>query len=656
VKTEKGISRTRQPREPTRRVDPLFSMSFHEVDGAFDGPQADSVEIPKEARQERPQRHGRGRLEATVARAGPRSRTPAGGALWSGSKRSTGSGARSSPRGWSPHRAPHRRGSASGRGPARRQDRMRQPDQSDISSRELSPARSVGAASPDRSSSPRGGRRAPVASRSQSSAIARYVEAAVRQLEVRCRRLPLEKAPEHFLSCVISIVLQWRPPWPAKSRALLSLMLFQGCSVTSYSLGWGSRPRKLRFREIVHPGRRRRGAGPASCASGHGFSRDPEDPETHSTRALWFRPQATPTRFARRNPRSRWSASNSRHRRCRRGCPLRIFGRVGATWLPALEREAACSTRRESVRGRMPSKPARAETHPADALVDRFNRARREAPQAWLSSATSSRPTEPRGERYGAAQGEERDKLRKEMGALSARAKELDAELQVLETEIEGCLLRIPNLPDPEVAEGASDKENVEVRKWGEPPRFDFAPRDHIQLGEALDLSIFAALPSSPARGTTSEERRRAPRARGATLRARRLVKKGFAPRIVPTLVNRDPSWARRTFRGRGAGLRLREGRSLLDRTSEVPVTAFTRTRCSRRASCPASTRGTPLLTGASGAGERHERTLPDPPVLESRAGSWSARPDEAESKQFHQFILANSEELLQKLGLPYAW
>jgi seryl-tRNA synthetase len=61
-------------------------------------------------------------------------------------------------------------------------------------------------------------------------------------------------------------------------------------------------------------------------------------------------------------------------------------------------------------------------------------------------------------------------------------------QVELAEAELEAWrwLLRLPNLPDPRVPEGATDADNVELRRWGEPPRFDFAPRSHVELGTAL--------------------------------------------------------------------------------------------------------------------------------------------------------------------------
>ena len=54
-------------------------------------------------------------------------------------------------------------------------------------------------------------------------------------------------------------------------------------------------------------------------------------------------------------------------------------------------------------------------------------------------------------------------------------------------------MLSVPNIPDVSVPEGESDADNKEVKKWGEIPKFDFKPKDHIELMEKLDLADFEA-------------------------------------------------------------------------------------------------------------------------------------------------------------------
>ena len=60
------------------------------------------------------------------------------------------------------------------------------------------------------------------------------------------------------------------------------------------------------------------------------------------------------------------------------------------------------------------------------------------------------------------------------------------AEADAVQAEIDALLMETPNLPDPQVPVGATEEDNVEVLKWGEPASFVFEPKDHVDLGEAL--------------------------------------------------------------------------------------------------------------------------------------------------------------------------
>jgi len=74
----------------------------------------------------------------------------------------------------------------------------------------------------------------------------------------------------------------------------------------------------------------------------------------------------------------------------------------------------------------------------------------------------------------------------------SARIKEIDQETQDLEQKISQALLMIPNIPHASVPVGSDEGANVVVRSEGEPPKFDFQPRNHWEIGEALDILDFA--------------------------------------------------------------------------------------------------------------------------------------------------------------------
>src|SRR5262245_35107420 len=82
----------------------------------------------------------------------------------------------------------------------------------------------------------------------------------------------------------------------------------------------------------------------------------------------------------------------------------------------------------------------------------------------------------------------EREVLLAATRAITEQLKQYETALGPLEAEFEQLMLQVPNVPAPEVPEGLTEADNVEVRRWGEPPTFSFAPRDHVELGETLDL------------------------------------------------------------------------------------------------------------------------------------------------------------------------
>ncbi len=83
----------------------------------------------------------------------------------------------------------------------------------------------------------------------------------------------------------------------------------------------------------------------------------------------------------------------------------------------------------------------------------------------------------------------------KDVGPIFAEMKELSDKIKAdtdkiaaIDTEIENTLLCIPNLPDKSVPIGKDDSENVEIRKWGEVPTFDFEPKAHWDIGADLGI------------------------------------------------------------------------------------------------------------------------------------------------------------------------
>ena len=71
---------------------------------------------------------------------------------------------------------------------------------------------------------------------------------------------------------------------------------------------------------------------------------------------------------------------------------------------------------------------------------------------------------------------------------IKLQLQKLEPELRKTESEFKEALYQIPNIVAPDVPEGKDESENKVLRKWGEPKKFDFKPKDHMELGEALDI------------------------------------------------------------------------------------------------------------------------------------------------------------------------
>ena len=89
------------------------------------------------------------------------------------------------------------------------------------------------------------------------------------------------------------------------------------------------------------------------------------------------------------------------------------------------------------------------------------------------------------------AKGEDIAPLLAEVSELGDKLKAAEAQLDEVLAEWQTIVLTIPNLPDESVPEGATEDDNVEVRRWGTPKDFTFTPKDHVELGESLKQMDF---------------------------------------------------------------------------------------------------------------------------------------------------------------------
>ncbi len=92
------------------------------------------------------------------------------------------------------------------------------------------------------------------------------------------------------------------------------------------------------------------------------------------------------------------------------------------------------------------------------------------------------------------ASGDERAALIERSRSVGQTLKELEPRLRELQERLQELLLRVPNIPGPDEPVGPDASANVELRRWGEPPSFDFQPRDHVELLELHDWADLARI------------------------------------------------------------------------------------------------------------------------------------------------------------------
>ncbi len=95
------------------------------------------------------------------------------------------------------------------------------------------------------------------------------------------------------------------------------------------------------------------------------------------------------------------------------------------------------------------------------------------------------------GELYREGRAEEANALKERMREIGDQIAQLEEELRRVEEAFHEAMLRIPNIPEPDVPVAPDESGNVVVKEWGEPRSFDFEPRPHWELAEALDIIDF---------------------------------------------------------------------------------------------------------------------------------------------------------------------
>jgi seryl-tRNA synthetase len=255
------------------------------------------------------------------------------------------------------------------------------------------------------------------------------------------------------------------------------------------------------------------------------------------------------------------------------------------------------------------------------------------------------------------AAGQDITPLLQQVETLGSELESASAELLRVQSELDALLAGLPNLLDATVPDGTDETANVEVRRWGVLPEFDFTPLDHVAIGEGLGLlDMEAAAKVTGARFTVL---------RGGLARLQRALiqfmldlhtaEHGYEELYVPYIVNRESLFGTGQLPKFGADLFALHGEQgfHLIPTAEVPVTNLVRDEIVSAADLPLRyVAHTPCFRSEAGSHGKDTRGLIRQHQFEKVELVQLVRPDR--SQEAHEELTRHAEIVLQKLELPY--
>ena len=253
-----------------------------------------------------------------------------------------------------------------------------------------------------------------------------------------------------------------------------------------------------------------------------------------------------------------------------------------------------------------------------------------------------------------------------QVGALKVELDQSATRLEQLQGELQAMLVAVPNLPHDSVPVGADESANVEVRRWGQPRAFDFAVKDHVDLGAPLGLDFDMGAKLSGARFTVMKGAiARLHRALSAFMLDVQTGEHGYTECYVPYIVNADslkgtgqlPKFEGDLFAAQKGGQDAEpvpdHAQLYLIPTSEVPLTNFVRDVVLSEAELPLKlTAHTPCFRSEAGSYGRDTRGMIRQHQFDKVEMVQIVHPEK--SYEALEAMVGHAEAVLQKLGLPY--
>jgi len=249
------------------------------------------------------------------------------------------------------------------------------------------------------------------------------------------------------------------------------------------------------------------------------------------------------------------------------------------------------------------------------------------------------------------------NKQRDEGKRLKEEIRKLEDELKTVEKEFNDLMLLVPNVPDKSVPIGKDATGNVEMKKWGEIPKFDFIPLDHITLAKKLDLVDFERGAKIGGFRTYFLKNEAAVLEMSVLFYTfQKLAKKGYIPIIAPSLVKEFTLFGSGQFPwGREEVYRIEKDDLYLAGTAEVPVTAYFSNEILNEKDLPKKfVAFSPCFRREAGSYGKDTKGLYRLHQFNKVEQVIISKNDYDLSITCHEELLVNSEEILQDLKLPY--
>jgi seryl-tRNA synthetase len=251
----------------------------------------------------------------------------------------------------------------------------------------------------------------------------------------------------------------------------------------------------------------------------------------------------------------------------------------------------------------------------------------------------------------------ERPALGQRAKAMGAEAGEAENALAATQAELDALLLRVPNIPWDGAPVGPDESANVVVRREGEPPRFDFEPRDHVALIEMNDWAELARITQ------VAGSRQYCLKGRLALLEQalmfwaeRKLAGEGFTMMTVPALARPQAFVATGHFPGHEEEAYAVPADDLyLAGTGEIALTSLHSGEILEADALPIRYAGySPCFRREAGSAGRDVRGLLRVHQFYKLEQYVICEDDDAVSAEWHALLLANAEMLLRDLQIPY--